>query len=176
MLLQHYVTSLGSAPSVAQKNELLDQHCKLEARITAYEHQISIIIKHDEDGNQDIDPQSGEASHDMFDLYPNRWFTLEKERITLPSALASREIGRLSLQSIAKVEAKLHKGQVTDSLEGLRLALGGKAFCFCTGVRNANSQQTMHRAWDNVHNFDAKAHKCRSTYKRAWNALLRLSI
>jgi len=184
MLLQRYVTSLGSTPSVAQKNELLDRRRKLEARITAYEHRISIIIKLDDDVQwsiqdgkiPDMDPEPGEASDDMFDLYPDGWFTPEKERITLPSALASREIARLSLQSIATVEAELRKGQVTDSLEGLRLALGEKSLCFRTEVRNANSQRTTHRAWDNVHKFDAEARKCRSTYRQARNALLRLSI
>src|SRR5882757_7089328 len=131
MLLQHYVTSLDSTPSVAQKNELLDRRRKLEARITAYEHRISIIIKLDDDVQwriqdgkiPDMDLQPGEALDDIFDLYPDGWFTPEKERITLPLALASREIACLSLQSITKVEAELRKGQVTDSLEGLRLAL-----------------------------------------------------
>src|ERR1700683_3084659 len=44
MLLQRHVTSLGSTYSVAQKNDLLDRRRKLEARITTYEHRISLII------------------------------------------------------------------------------------------------------------------------------------
>jgi len=39
------------------------------------------------------------------------------------------------------------QSQVTDALEGLRLALGEKSLCFRTEVRNANSQWTTHRAW-----------------------------
>jgi len=184
MLLQRDVTSLGSKWSVAQKNELLDRRRKLEARITAYEHRISVIIKSDDDTQwsvrdgkiPDLDPQPGDASDDLLELLPDGWFTPERERITLPSALAPGEVDRLSLQPIALIEAELRKGQVTDALEGLRLALGEKSLCFRTQVRNANSQRTTHRAWDNVHKLDAEARKCRSAYRQARNALQCLDL
>ena len=184
MLLQHHVTSLGSTYLVAQKNDLLDRRRKLEARITTYEHRISVIIKLDDDTQwstqdgkiPDMDPQPGEASDDLLELYPDGWITPEREQITLPSALAPGEIDRLSLRPLSKIEAELRKGQVADALEGLRLALGEKSLCFRTEVRNAHSQRTTHRAWDNVHKLDAEARKCRSTYRQAQNALQRLSI
>jgi hypothetical protein len=67
------------------------------------------------------------------------------------------------------IEAELHKGQVTDALEGLLcLALGEKSLCFQTEVPNANSQRTTNRAWDNIHKLDVKARKCWSTYRQAW--------
>ena len=62
-----------------------------------------------------------------------------------------------------------------EALDGLRLALSEKSLCFRQDVRNADSQWTMHRAWDNVHTLDAEAQKWRSTYQRACNTLLRLS-
>ena len=138
MLLQRHVTSLGSTYSVAQKNDLLDRRRKLEARITMYEHRISVIIKLDDDTQwstqdgkiPDMDPEPGEASDDLLELYPDGWFTPERERITLPSALAPGEIDRLSLRPLSKIEAKLRKGQVADALEGLCLALGEKSLCF----------------------------------------------
>jgi len=65
---------------------------------------------------------------------------------------------------------------VTDSLESLRLALGEKLLCFRMEVRNANSQRTTHRAWDNIHKFDSEARKCRAMYRQARGALQRLSI
>ena len=137
MLLQHHVASLGSTCSVAQKNELLERWCKLEARISTYEHKVSVIIKLDDDvrwATQDgrtpgIDPEAGEASDDLLDLYPDKWFTPKKERITLPSALMAGKIDRLALKPIAMIESALHKGQVTDALGGLRLALGEKSLC-----------------------------------------------
>ena len=184
MLLQRHVVTLGSTYSVAQKNDLLDRRRKLEARITAYEHRISVIIKLDDDTQwstqdgkiPDMDPQPAEASDDLLELYPDGWFTPKREQITLPSTLAPGEINRLSLQPFAMIEAELRKGQLADALEGLRLALGEKSLCFRTEVRNANSQRTTHRAWDNVHKLDAQARKCRSTYRQARSALQRLSV
>ena len=94
----------------------------------------------------------------------------------LPSALAPGEIDCLFLNSIAMIEAELRKGQVTDALEGLRLALGEKSLRFRTEVRNANSQRTTNRAWDNIHKLDVEARKCRSTYRHARIALQHLSV
>ncbi|KAI0245917.1 hypothetical protein BJV78DRAFT_1286968 [Lactifluus subvellereus] len=163
----------------SHRNELLERRRKLEARIAAYEQRMAVIIKPDDDTkwlaqdpHMDFD---SDTSEDALESHPDGWFTPEHDRITLPSALAPGEIERLSLKSIAMIEAELRKGQVTDALEGLRLALGEKSLCFRTEVRNADSQRTTHRAWDNVHKLDAEARKCRATYRHAWSALERLS-
>jgi hypothetical protein len=150
---------------IAQKNELLDQRHKLEAKITTFEQQISVLMKLDDDTiwstqdgkNTDIDSEPAEELGDVLDIYPEGWFTPEKEQITLPSALAHGEIECLSLQSMAIVEAELHKGQAIDALNGLCLAIGEKFLCFRVEVENANSQQTTHQAWDKVHKYDAEA-------------------
>jgi len=178
------VASLGSGCTVAQKNDLLDRRRKLEARISTYEHRISVVMKLDDDATwstqdgkrSDSFFDQEEPSDDILEHYPEGWFTPEMDRITFPSALAPGEINRLSLKSIAMVEAELRKGQVTDALDGLRLALGEKSLCFRTEVRNANSQRTTHRAWDNIHKFNAEARQCCSTYRYARNALHRLPV
>ena len=87
MLLQRHVASLGSTCSVAQKNELLDRRRKLEARISAYEQLVSVIIKLDDETKwstqnrmiSDINVRAGEASDDLSDMYPDEWFTPEME-------------------------------------------------------------------------------------------------
>ena len=165
-MLQRQVTFLGSTSTVSQRNELLDRRRKLEARITAYEHRmLVIIIKPDDDTLWSAqDGQITEVPDDVLQLHPDGWFTPERDRITLPSALAPGEIHRLSLQPIATIEAELRKGQVADALEGLRLSLGEKSLCFRTEVRNTNSQWTTHKAWDNIHKLDSEARKCRATY------------
>jgi len=122
------VASLSAGCSVAQKNDLLDRRRKLEARISAYEQRISLIMKLDDDTlwsaevgkGREIDADWEESSDDVLARYPDGWFTPERESITLPSALAPGELDRQSLQPIALVEAELRKGQVTDALEGLR--------------------------------------------------------
>lgn len=113
-----------------------------------HENRISIIMKLDDDiqwskqsgKNLHMDPEPVEMADDLLELYPDGSFTPEKEQITLPSALALGEIKRLSLKQIASIEFELHKGQVTDALDGICLALGEKSLCFRTEVRSANSQ------------------------------------
>ena len=184
MLLRRHVVSLSTGCSVAQKNDLLDRRRKLEARISAYEHRISVIMKLNDETlwstdvgkHQDIDSKWDDMSDDVLARYPDGWFTPETENITLPSTLAPGEIDRQSLEAFAMIEAELRKGQITDALEGLRLALGEKSLCFRAEVRNANSQRTTLRAWDRVHKFDADARRCRSTYRYARSALQHLQI
>jgi hypothetical protein len=170
--------------STAQKADLLERRRKLEVRISTYEQRMSNIMKLDDDTHwssefgkrADADVYPGDVSEDIFDDYTEGWFTPENERITLPSALGPGEVDRLSLDAVANVEAELRKGQINDSLEGLRLALGQKSLCFRTEVRNSDSQRTTQRAWDNVHKFDAEAHKHRNMYNHARSALRRLSV
>lgn len=175
---------MGRNCSTAQKTDLLDRRRKLEARISSYEQRISYTMKLDDDVRwstqsgklPEPDPQPEEAFDDYLVDYPEDWFTPETERITLPSALGPGEIERLSLDVIAKVEAELRKGQINDSLESLRLALGEKSLCFRAEVRNADSQRTTQRAWDNIHKFDADARRHRSIYNHTRNALQRLPV
>jgi hypothetical protein len=61
-------------------------------------------------------------------------------------------------------------------LENLCLALGEKSLCFRADVRNANSQCTSQRAWDNIHKFDADARRHRNIYNHTRNALQRLPV
>ena len=69
-----------------------------------------------------------------------------------------------------------HKGQVTNALDGLCLALGEKSLCFWTEVHNTNSQQTTSHAWDNVHKLDTETQKLQFTYWQAQSALQWLNI
>ena len=80
--------------------------------------------------------------YNPLELYPDGWFTPKMDQVTLLSALAPGEIEHLSLKQIAMIEFKLCKGQGTDALDGLYLALGEKLLCFHTEVHNAKSQWT----------------------------------
>ena len=179
MLLQRHVASLGHRTSTAQKNNLLDRCRKLEARITAYDQRILDTMKLDDDTiSQNGDSNFADLTewNEPPDVFPDGRFTPEKEQIIFPSALAPGEIECQSLTSVTTIEAELRKGQITDALAGLHLALGEKSLCFRTEVCNANSQRTTHHAWDKVHKFDAETRQCRSTYRHAWRALKLLPI
>ena len=115
MLLLCHIRSLGSKYSVAEKNDLLDQRRKLEARLTNYEHQMSGIIKLDDDiwwsrhseKIQNLGLELDDIHDDLIDLDPDGWFTPETEQIILPSALSPGEIEHLSLKDIANIEFEL---------------------------------------------------------------------
>ena len=179
MLLKAYIKFLRKTYSVAEKNQVLDQQCRLETRIDSYEHKMSLTMRLDDDTwwakecgwLLDKGETPVEMSGNPPELYPDRWFTHERDQITLPSALALGEIEWLSLRQIATIEFKLWKGQVTDALDGLQLALGEKSLCFCTEVWNANTQWTMSHMWDNIHKLDTEAWKHRSIYPHAQSAL-----
>ena len=172
---------LGATWSMAQQNDLLDRQWRLEARITTYDHRISVIIKLDNSTNWSANDGSAadmipDALEGLSDTYPEGWFTPEQEQIMLPSSLAAGEIKRLSLRPFALIETELWKGQIMDALEGLRLALGEKSLYFKTQVRNANSQQMTCHAWDNVHKLDHRAWTFQPLYPLAWSTLQCLSI
>ena len=147
----------------------------------AHDHRILVIIKSDNSTNWSANNGSAadmvpNASEGLSDTYPEGWFTPEREQIMLPSSLAAGKTEHLSLRPFALIETKLQKGQITDALEGLYLALGEKSLCFRTQVRNANSQRMTHHAWDNVHKLDHRARTFRSSYQLAWSTLQHLSI
>ena len=184
MLLKAYIKSLGKTYLVAEKNQVLDRRRRLETRIDSYEHRMSLMMRLDVDTQWakehrrllDKGATPVETSGDPPELYPDGWFTPERDQITLLSALALGEIEWLSLRQIATIEFELWKGQVTDALDGLRLALGEKSLCFHTEVWNTNTQQTMSHMWDNIHKLDTKAQKHRSIYRHTWSALQQLDI
>ena len=49
--------------------------------------------------NVDLEPE--DMPENILELYPDGWFTPEREQITLPSALKQEDIDRLSLNDIA---------------------------------------------------------------------------
>lgn len=182
MSLRRHIKSLGRRLSTAQKTDLLNQRQRLESHITSFEQRMIALLNISEDtewitnaGKSRATDDSGDESSDLdANTLPEVSMTPELDMLCLPSSLAPGEVQRNSLDSIAMVEAELRQGQINDSLQGLRLALGEKSLSFRADVRNADSQRTSQRAWDNVHKHDADARKHRNMYSHARAALSRL--
>lgn len=103
--------------------------------------------------------------------YPDGDIQPEIALVPMPSLLVMGELDRLGLRSIAHIEVELRKGQVSDALDSLRLALGEKSLSFRTDIRNADSQRESNRSWDKVHKFDDHARRERDVYRLARTAL-----
>ena len=180
MLLKRHVKSLGREPSTAQRNTLLERRRKLEARISNYVCRMTVLMKVDEDvkwshradKSPDMDLRD---DNEWVNNYPDGIIVPESSLVPLPSALAPGEINRLVLTLLAQVEIELRVGQVSEALDNLRLVLGEKSLTFCTDVRNAHSQRTISRSWDNVHRYDEHARLEKDWYQLARTALQSLS-
>lgn len=98
----------------------------------------------------------------------------ERAPLWLPSNLKEGEVARLGLEKIAGVEARLRIGQINDTLEALRIALGWKALSFRRDVRYAGSTRQTTIAYGKVRLYDEEARGHRSAYAHLRAALLRL--
>ena len=120
--LQRHVSKLGKACTIVQQNELLERHCKLEARITAYGNRISVLIKSNDntmwltpDNNMSdttVDPSDAPSNES-----PDGWYIPEDEWITLPSSFAAGEVEHLTLEPIAMIETSLRKGKISYAVQ-----------------------------------------------------------
>lgn len=188
-----YARSLGARPSLAERKSLIERRDRLSSRISAWEKRSTIYVagenikwrsirsttirradvpEEDSEGGEEedeVEVERGEFRDDST-RPPEVW------PLRFPSLLAAGEGDRLSLRRLRAQEAALRKGQVNDALEGLRMALGEKSLRFRTDVRNARSQRTKLKSWDQVNKQDALAKKHKRAYDRARSALLHLDV
>ena len=181
MALQQHALSLKHKPSANEKGELLERRRRLMVRITSFERKASTFLNLDDSTKWMSDPEldpgddgDGEYSDDSDEEDVPKTHP-EKQSLALPSSLAPGEINRLGLMDLARKESELRRGQVSEALEGLRMALGDKALFLRKDVRNMKSQKTSLKAWTNVETQDRKARQHRRAYNRARKALVQLN-
>jgi hypothetical protein len=100
--------------------------------------------------------------------------TPERTPICMPSSLKLEDIRRLGLEILAGQELELRKGQASDCLQSLRMALGHKAVLYRTKVRTTKFSTDKTRTWDDIKVITNKTNKCVRAYRRAHKALKRL--
>jgi hypothetical protein len=121
------------------------------------------------DDSSDDGPEGGEEEDDE-EVAENP----ERLRLAMPSSLGRACVVRLGLETLAKQELELRKGQANDALEGLRLALGHKALLWRTKVRTAKNNKQRTRAWDDIKIARRQVEKNVRHYHRARRALVSL--
>jgi hypothetical protein len=95
----------------------------------------------------------------------------EMTPIWMPSSLNSEDVERLNLKVLAAQELELRKGQASDCLQGLRLALGHRAILYRTKLRHSKTTKGKTRAWGNIKAATIKVNKHVRAYRRARRAL-----
>ncbi|KAH9983732.1 hypothetical protein BJV77DRAFT_966605 [Russula vinacea] len=117
-----------------------------------------------------VDFQKGERQMNMDYAICN---ALKYQSFGLPQALPT-DIQRLGLGVLATQELELRKGQASDCLQNLRMALGHKADLYRTKVRKAKTSVDKTRIWDDVKAITVKINKHIRAYRRARKALQHL--
>lgn len=98
----------------------------------------------------------------------------ETRQLLFISAIPATKRAILDVQEVVSQETALREGQANDALAGLRNSLAYLSLVFRTKVRNAKSQYTKTRAWDEVGKANIQLRKYVSTYRTARNALIQL--
>jgi hypothetical protein len=190
LALQSYVRQVGGAPTVKEQIEITKRRSKLLSRITDHQRRAHrhLRIAWKEDNDYGYEPtelfivgDDGEIElvrpvppciadpfhHGTTGPRP------EAYRITMPSTI-SPNIQDRTIAEAARLELQLRAGQCNDSLQGVRLALGKKAFLFRTKIRPKGAKTGKTRAWDAIHTTDQTLRLQAQTYRSAREALLSL--
>lgn len=132
-----------------------------------------------ENENEDEDEESSVRDEDESnadDDNASDWQDDETENpettpIWMPSSFKSEDMERLNLKILATQELELRKGQASDCLQNLRLALGNKAMLYRTKLRHTKTSSGKSRAWGNIKAATIKVNKHVRAYRRARRAL-----
>ena len=170
-----------------ERTSIEDRRRKLEDRLNQFNRKAEEFMGEDAEEDLDVLPQftgwekgdkkDGEDEDQLSDQEEDEEENLEKPETTpicMPSSLKPDDIKRLGLEVLAAQELELQKGQVTDCLQSLRLALGHKAILYRTKVRVSKSSVDRTRAWDDIKASKIKVNKHVRAYKRARRALKHL--
>jgi hypothetical protein len=190
--LRAHIKSLGKRPSISEKNGLNERRRRLKARIDRFQREATIMIPFLPDDTQLLrlvpyqnyaeDVVEDEEEHAANYMEEQDIYEEEEEVeklpetivLMLPSALTSQDRLRLNAKHICLQEIQLWEGQANDALEALRNSLAQVSLVLRTKVRNAKSQYTKTRSWEDVEKNNVQVWKYLVTYRTARNALIQL--
>ncbi|KAJ7453372.1 hypothetical protein B0H11DRAFT_1741449 [Mycena galericulata] len=201
-----YIRSLGKRPTTAQKRDTILKQDGLQKRITKFhKSMVSFIHKHESDSDteelepsDDEDSENGDHTYDSTTMVDDldsgdeddTWdddnnqddsdtgttASVETMRLSLPSNMKQGRLSNDMYRSLQIQEATLREGQINQSLEKLRLALGDKAWMLRNNVRDASGGKGKLRAWSGVKKKDQEVRKHWKLYTQACNALHRMGM
>lgn len=95
----------------------------------------------------------------------------EKFTLSLPSSLSAQERKDRNISSATAQEIELRIRQCNDTLQGIRLALGKKAFLFRTQVRARGPKVGKTKSWDGINAAHETLREQAQLYRSARSAL-----
>jgi len=134
--------------STSEQTSKEDKRRKLEGRLNSFHQKAEEYMGKNAEEDMDIlpqftgwenekeenldelsDPWEEDENHEDEDLENS-----ERMPICMPSSLNPEDIRRLGLETLAAQELELRKGQPSDCLQGLRMALGHKSVLYRTKI------------------------------------------
>jgi hypothetical protein len=128
-------------------------------------------VGEDEESNVGEEEESNGDEDESSDGKDEKSEKPEMTPIWMPSSLHPEDVERLNLKVLAAQELELRKGQASDCLQGLRLALGNRAILYRTKLRHSKTTKGKSRAWGNIKAATIKVNKHVRAYRRARRAL-----
>lgn len=165
--LKAFQRQLGEAPSVASRTLLEEKRQRITKRLRnfAKRSQPFMLTKDNADGNDsDEDPDSEMEEDEQQEMHQPQ----------LPSNMKLDDQHSPAWIELGKMEVQLRIGQMHDSLENLRLALGKKAVLCRSVLRHATTTLANTRAHSLVKKVMVIIEKHVRCYRRARKAVVAL--
>ena len=174
---------MSKQATILGQTSIEDRRRKLEGRLNCFHQKAKEFIG---EKTEDILPQFTGWESDDDDKLSEVWKEDEKDEeessessenaaICMPSSLRPEDIQKLELEILASQELELHKGQASDCLLGLCMALGHKAVLYRTKVRTAKTSTDKTRTWDDIKAITIKVNKtskglqtCKKSFGKPW--------
>jgi hypothetical protein len=190
MNLQGYVREIGKKPTRSQQVELAMKRGRLANRIAEHQRRATRLLHISSDQPEDysysattefFDGEDGEIhlrpllNDDGILSEPSDSRPPEKFKITLPSTMSHpKHAISTANDGAVNTEKELRIGECNDALEGIRLALGKKAFLFKTQIREKGPKTGKTRPWDALHATDDTLRHHAQLYRASRAALVTL--
>lgn len=172
---------LGTQPTTAEKIDLSKRRGKLRVRVADHQKKARRFLKltEDEEDNEKFDFEEPEVLLDTDDLPSDvdifyESTEVEKYSIAMPSGLSAEKREERLLQKAVASEIQLRLGQCNDALQGIRMAIGKKAFIYVSDVRKAKNQKGKTKSYDAIKGAHKVLQHQAQLYRSSRKALLDL--
>ena len=183
--LQSFVRQVGRSPTVKEQIEITKRRSKLLTRITDHQRRAYryLGLEGMEQAENEYNPSElfevatdGEIElvkqKNLSDPFINPGTSTRPEcyQVVMPSSM-KKDLRPRHLAEARHLELRLRAGQCNDSLQGVRLALGKKAFLFRTQIRPKGPKTGKTRPWDSIHSADQSLRLHAQIYRSAREAM-----
>ena len=185
--MQHIIREAGKTATVEEHIDIAQRRARLSIRITSHQRQARKFLDLT-DEEEDDQSYSYHDSHVFVDddngdpqllpistnSLPQKIESVDRPEcflLAMPSNLGERICRDRRLEVAVKAEMQLREGQMNDALQGVRLAIGKKAFIFQAHVRSARSKKIKTRAYTLVQSMDTTLRYHAQLYRRARTAV-----